>query len=1057
MQRSVSIAKLAHPRSHVAHPRERLFALLDDFRNHPVRWISAPPGAGKTTLAASWLESRQAASCWYRIDERDTDPASLFYYLGEAERQITGSEERRLPLFTPEYTQGLPAFAHRFFEQFFAGLPRPFVLVIDDYHEIPANSLSHAALMHGLEELPAEVGVVVLSRKEPPPDFARLQVASALERVAPAALRLDAGEVQEVLRLHGVSSPDRIRSITERAAGWAAGIQLLLESGDAPHEAAAVPTEIGFDYFAGEIFRKLPETERRVLLCAALLPACTASLAQKLSGDGGAGAVLERFYRRNYFVTRDAESADPMYRFHPLFHDFLAAEVKEAMPEEQQAWLQLSAAAHLEQQGKIDDAIFLRLAAHDAEGAASVIARVAGEILRQGRHRTLTAWTEQLPEEAFNTNPWLLYWKAMARLPFDPGEVLPWLQQAFQRFDGIGDVAGIYLSWAAAVQAIRFDHPGDGSRLDYWIARLDGIAANHMSIDDDDIAYRVAQSAYICLNVRNPLHPECDRWKARALDLAQRGSPLGERSIAPYMVATEMLLDGRLSEAGNYLRGAPSPDTPGLDPVAANYGYVALAIECLYHGQFAKALDVVDQGLDYLRRCGVPIWTGQLAGVGVAAALGRGDMSDAERRLRDLAAHSNVSSGTLASYHRSLAARIAYSATRYADALGLAGESVILAEKAGWGWHECQAHMAGALAAMEAREFEAAQQHLDAVNRLMATGQGRVYRMHAHLAAARLSLLQENEGDADGYLKAAVEVGRRDGLVEFGLLNANVASELWARALMLGIEPDYVKRQIRLRGLQAPPDHDGEWPWPVRISTLGQFSVELDEVRLAFGGKTPRKPLELLQAIIALGARNVSRESLHAALWPDAEGDVADTSLRVTLSRLRKLLRHDDALLSADGKLGISERLCVVDTDTLERVLGQIEAPDNASLAKTEEFERLAGRLLALYRGGFLANERECAWMLPLRDRLRTRFILAVIGLGQKLETAGATRRAIELYGRALEQDNLAEPIYRRQILALKSIGQEAEALKAFRRCRDMLSIVLGVKPSAETELAAKC
>jgi DNA-binding SARP family transcriptional activator len=30
--------------------------------------------------------------------------------------------------------------------------------------------------------------------------------------------------------------------------------------------------------------------------------------------------------------------------------------------------------------------------------------------------------------------------------------------------------------------------------------------------------------------------------------------------------------------------------------------------------------------------------------------------------------------------------------------------------------------------------------------------------------------------------------------------------------------------------------------------------------------------------------------------------------------------------------------------------------------------------------------------------------------------------------------------------------GDQAEALNAFRRCRELLSIVLGLKPSAETE-----
>ncbi len=53
---------------------------------------------------------------------------------------------------------------------------------------------------------------------------------------------------------------------------------------------------------------------------------------------------------------------------------------------------------------------------------------------------------------------------------------------------------------------------------------------------------------------------------------------------------------------------------------------------------------------------------------------------------------------------------------------------------------------------------------------------------------------------------------------------------------------------------------------------------------------------------------------------------------------------------------------------------------------------------------------------------------------------------------RALELDNLAEGLYRRLMVSYRELGEMAEALKVYRRCRDMLSIVLGLSPSAETE-----
>jgi DNA-binding SARP family transcriptional activator len=72
--------------------------------------------------------------------------------------------------------------------------------------------------------------------------------------------------------------------------------------------------------------------------------------------------------------------------------------------------------------------------------------------------------------------------------------------------------------------------------------------------------------------------------------------------------------------------------------------------------------------------------------------------------------------------------------------------------------------------------------------------------------------------------------------------------------------------------------------------------------------------------------------------------------------------------------------------------------------------------------------------------------------LGEELEQREDWSGAIDIYRRGLEADNLAESLYRGLMRALAATGDQAEAANVFRRCRELLSIVLGVKPSAETE-----
>lgn len=157
--------KLNRPRLENVVARTRLFRLLDRARKRPIVWIAAPAGFGKTTLVASYLEARRLKHLWYQIDARDRDPATFFYYLREAVMQCAPRKRATLPLLTPEYLHGLPAFTRHFFELALARLAPPTVLVLDNYQDAP----DAAPLPAGLSHVPDGVTVMIISRTAPPP------------------------------------------------------------------------------------------------------------------------------------------------------------------------------------------------------------------------------------------------------------------------------------------------------------------------------------------------------------------------------------------------------------------------------------------------------------------------------------------------------------------------------------------------------------------------------------------------------------------------------------------------------------------------------------------------------------------------------------------------------------------------------------------------------------------------------------------------------------------------------------------------------------------------
>ena len=67
------------------------------------------------------------------------------------------------------------------------------------------------------------------------------------------------------------------------------------------------------------------------------------------------------------------------------------------------------------------------------------------------------------------------------------------------------------------------------------------------------------------------------------------------------------------------------------------------------------------------------------------------------------------------------------------------------------------------------------------------------------------------------------------------------------------------------------------------IRALGDFELTINGIPMHRGRKAARRPLELLKALIARGDTTVGAAELADSLWPDAEGDAARDSLRVTL------------------------------------------------------------------------------------------------------------------------------------------------------------------------------
>jgi len=232
----------------------------------------------------------------------------------------------------------------------------------------------------------------------------------------------------------------------------------------------------------------------------------------------------------------------------------------------------------------------------------------------------------------------------------------------------------------------------------------------------------------------------------------------------------------------------------------------------------------------------------------------------------------------------------------------------------------------------------------------------------------------------------------------------------------------------------------------VEFGILGPLEIAAGGQPLPVQGARTRAVLAML---LVHANQVVPADRLTVELWAGQPADRAAASLQVRVSQLRKALRA----------AGEADRLVTRPPGYLIRVTpGELDAPRFEHLARDGETALAAGdgalaarrldEALGLWRGAALADVDDAPFAQAEARRLEERRLAALESRAEARLACGGHRELIGELETLTAAHPLRERLWAHRMLALYRAGRQAEALRAYRDLRAILTGELGIEPS---------
>jgi DNA-binding SARP family transcriptional activator len=219
------------------------------------------------------------------------------------------------------------------------------------------------------------------------------------------------------------------------------------------------------------------------------------------------------------------------------------------------------------------------------------------------------------------------------------------------------------------------------------------------------------------------------------------------------------------------------------------------------------------------------------------------------------------------------------------------------------------------------------------------------------------------------------------------------------------------------------------------------------------GATLPGRQGRVVLAYLALCHHPVARDDIADLVWPGALAASWERDLSAVVSKVRAALVAIDLGPLLHGASGSYElRLPAGRTVDVEDAVRFVEDAEAAWRSGDRDAAVPAAATAAgLARRPFLPGESGL-WIERRRDQLRATLLRALDLLAEGLAGGVYGNDAFRYAQEALDLDPYRETSYVRLMRLHMSVGNRADALRTYERCREVLARDVGVAPSPQTE-----